>query len=279
MTGDLCHIGRTIGRLPGSTMALAAVGLAVFAMGGTDAATQTPADPLPRTVDGKPDLSGFWQAFGTAHWDIQDHVAQPGPPEVGAIGAIPGGFGVVVGNTIPYQPWAAKQKQENFENRWAADPEIKCYLPGVPRATYLPYPFQIVQSTNKIVMIYEFARANRTIHLDQVPPMPVDTWMGHSVGRWEGDTLVVTVDSFRGETWFDRAGNFHSNALRVVERFTPAGSNHLDYEVTIDDPQVFTRSWTMRMPLYRRMDERMRLFEYRCVEFSEELIYGQWKKR
>jgi hypothetical protein len=260
-------------------MALTAVGMVVVVAAGTGAGMQAPGGELARTVDGRPDLNGFWQALGTAHWDVQDHVAQAGPPQLGAIGAIPGGFGVVVGDTIPYQPWAARQKQENFENRWTADPEIKCYLPGVPRATYLPYPFQIVQSTNKVMIIYEFARANRTIHLDEVPPMPVDTWMGHSVGRWEGDTLVVTVNSFRGDTWFDRAGNFHSNALQVVERYTAVGSNHLDYEVTIEDPQVFTRSWTMRMPLYRRMDERMRLFEYRCVPFSEELIYGQWEKR
>ena len=148
-------------------------------------------------------------------------------------------------------------------------------MPGIPRATYMPFPFQIVQSMTKIMMVYEFAGAQRTIHLDEVTETyPIDTWMGHSRGRWEGDTLVVEVNSFNDRTWFDRAGNFHSNALLVVERFTPGGADRIDYEATIEDLNVFTRPWTIRMPLYRRQAAHMQLLEFKCVEFSEELLYG-----
>jgi hypothetical protein len=186
----------------------------------------------PRTADGKPDLNGIWQALNTANWDIQEHAARPGQVvALGAVGAVPAGLGVVEGNEIPYLPAAAAKKKENFENRLTADPEIKCYLPGVPRATYMPYPFQIVQTPNHILMAYEYAGATRTIHMDMAPPSPADSWMGHSVGHWEGDTLVVDVTSLNDETWFDRAGNFHSDALHVVERYTPLSPERVnDFE-------------------------------------------------
>jgi len=243
-------------------------------------AVQAPADQIPRTWDGHPDLSGIWQAVGTAHWDVQDHAAQPGPMwELGAIGAIPAGLGVVEGREIPYQPWAAAKKKENFQSRRTDDPEAKCYLPGVPRATYLPFPFQIVPGTNKIMVLYEFAGANRVIHMDEGPPTPVDTWMGYSVGRWAGETLVVDVTGFNDQTWFDRAGNFHSEALRVVERYTPISPYHLNYEVTIEDSKVFTRPWKISMPLYRRMDKNVQLLEFRCIPFAEELLYGHLRKQ
>ena len=230
---------------------------------------------LPRTADGKPDLSGVWQAAGSAHWDIEPHAAYASRlPETGAIGAAPGGQGIVEGGTIPYRPEALAQKRKNFENRRTRDPEANCYLPGVPRATYMPFPFQIVQGTDKVFIGYEYGSANRVVHLDEVPESPVDTWMGHSLGRWEGDTLVVDVSAFNGQTWFDRAGNFHSAALRVVERYTPLTPYHLQYEATIDDPETFTRPWTISLPLYRRMEERMRLLEFKCIPFAEELLYG-----
>ena len=231
---------------------------------------------LPRAWDGHPDLNGIWQAIGTAHWDIQDHAASAGPPETGAIGAVPPGIGVVVGGEIPYQPWAFEQKQRNFDNRYTDDPEIRCYLPGVPRATYLPYPFQIIQGTDKIMIVYGFAEANRTIHMDKdnPEPAPIDTWMGRSHGYWDGDTLVVEVAGFNGQSWFDRAGNFASDTLRVTERYTPLGPDALLYEATIEDPNVFTRPWEIRMPLYRRLEEDIRLLEFKCVEFAEELLYG-----
>ena len=238
-------------------------------------------EEFPLAYDGHPDLSGIWQAIGTAHWNLQDHQASAGPPELGAIGATPPGMGVVVGGEIPYQPWALDQKRQNFENRQTEDPETKCYLPGVPRATYLPYPFQILQGTNKIMIVYGFAEANRTIHMDKEnpAPAPIDSWMGRSHGRWEGDTLVVDAAGFNGQAWFDRAGNFASDTLRVVERYTPNGPNALDYEATIEDPNVFTGSWKIAMPLYRRLEENAQVLEFKCVEFSEELLYGHLRKR
>ena len=229
-----------------------------------------------RSWDGNPDLNGIWQAIGTAHWDLQDHEASAGLPEMGAIGAIPPGQGVVVGGEIPYQDWALEKKQENWANRPGADPETKCYLPGVPRATYLPYPFQILQGTGKIMIVYGYAEANRTIHMDKETPeaAPLDTWMGRSHGRWEGNTLVVDAQDFNGEAWFDRAGNFASSSLKVTERYTPISPDAMMYEATIEDPAVFTRSWQISMPLYRRLETNARVVEYKCVEFSEEILYG-----
>ena len=184
------------------------------------------------------------------------------------------------GNEIPYQPLALEQKQRNSENRYTDDPEIKCFLPGVPRATYLPYPFRIIQGDQKIMLVYGFAEANRTIHMDKAnpEPAPIDTWMGRSHGRWDGDTLVVDVAGFNGQAWFDRAGNFASSALHVVERYTPMGPNALIYEATIEDPTVFTAPWTIRMPLYRRLEENVQVLEFKCVEFTEDLIYGHLRK-
>ena len=240
-----------------------------------------------------PDLSGIWQALNTANWDIQTHGARaalavvPGPAgdvpaapvlALGAIAGVPGGLGVVEGNEIPYQPWAAAKKKENFDNILTRDPEVKCYLPGLPRAMYMPYPFQIIQGTNKIMTVFEFASANRVIHMDKVGPSLDDSWMGNSIGRWEGDTLVVDVTNLLENTWFDRAGNFHSDALHLVERFTRIDPNTIDYEVTIEDPKVFTRPWKMRMPLYRRLEKDVQLTEYKCVEFVEELVYGHLRK-
>ncbi len=258
-----------------------AIVFAALLFGGGQAIAQDGAAGFPRDWAGRPDLNGIWQAIGTAHWDIQDHPAMPGPTAFGAIGAVPPGQGVVVGNEIPYQPWALEQKQQNFANRYTEDPEIRCYLPGVPRATYLPYPFQIIQGTGKIMIVYGFADANRTIHMDKEDPQPapIDSWMGRSHGRWDGDTLVVDVAGFNGQAWFDRAGNFASSSLRVTERYTPLDVNSLMYEATIEDPQVFTEPWTMRMPLYRRLEADVRMLEYKCVEFAEEIVYGHLRRR
>ena len=256
------------------------------------AGQQTPAPP--RMADGKPNLNGIWQTLSTANDDIQSHAARPalavtagplGPVPalpvlaLGAEGGIPSGLGVVEGDAIPYRPDQAAKKKENFDNSLARDPLVKCYLPGVPRANYIPYPFQIVQGTNNIMMVYEFAGGTRTIHLDKVPPAPADTWMGHSLGRWEGDTLVVDVRNFNDQTWFDRAGNFHSDALHVVERYTLASPYHINYEVTIEDPKVFTRPWKMSMPLYRHVETNAQLMEYKCTEFVEELLLGVYRKQ
>ena len=236
-----------------------------------------------------PDLTGVWQALTTANWDLEGHAAAPSPfPRLlGAMGAVPAGQGVVEGNAIPYQPWALAKKQENAKNRLTVkldeslaidqsvgDPESKCFLPGVPRATYMPFPFQMIQGDRQIMMVYEFASAARTIYMENHQTSQVDSWMGWSNGRWEGDTLVVDVTGFNDLTWFDRAGNFHSDALHVVERYTPISPHHLMYEATIEDPKVFTRPWTIRMPLYRRIEANVRLLEFKCVEFAEEYLYG-----
>jgi hypothetical protein len=253
------------------------------------------APQVPRRTDGKPDLSGIWQANNGAYWDLVTHtarpmVAQPGvykdvpvlaAPVValGAVGWVPPDFGVVDGDEIPYQPWAAKRKQENVDHWLDRDPEIRCYLPGVPRAMYMPYKFQIIQGTNKILMVFEFAGAQRTLHLDEVDPYPADAYMGHSVAKWEGDTLVVDVSRFTAQTWFDRAGNFHSDALHVVERYTPIGRDAFRYEATIEDPKVFTRPWKISMPIYRRLEANAQLMEFRCQEMAEETALGHLRKQ
>ena len=283
----------------GSKMSVAlvlAAAAAVVAMSMTRTAGQ--AVRSERTVDEKPNFSGIWQANNEANWDLEAHAArpgmvtQPGPypfsfAEVpaapvlalGAAGGVPGSIGVVEGDgQIPYLPEAAAIKQENAAHWIDRDPELKCYLPGIPRAMYMPYPFQIVQSTNKIQMAYAFTSTARTIHLDDVAGPPDDTYMGHSVGRWEGDTLVVDVTNFNGRNWFDRAGNFHTAALRLEERFTPISPDAIQYEVTIEDPNVFARPWRISMPIYRRLEPNIQLLEYRCIEFVEEFLYGHVRK-
>jgi hypothetical protein len=253
---------------------------AVLWFGGARSSGQSAGYQAPRTPDGKPNLNGIWQAVNTANWDIQDHAARPGPTvSLGAAFAVPPGVGVVEGNEIPYKPEALAKKRANAANWMTLDPEVKCYLPGIPRATYQGYPFQIVQSPSNVLMAYEFANASRMIYMDRTEESPVDFWMGWSRGRWEGETLVVDVTGFNDQTWFDRAGNYHSDALHVVERYTATGPDHLWYEATIEDPKVFTRPWKMSMPLYRRKDKNPRLLEYICVEFVEELMYGHLKKQ
>jgi hypothetical protein len=252
--------------------------IAAFALGGVAIAAE--AYKAPRTADGKPNLNGIWQTLSTANWDLQEHAARSGGViALGAIGAVPAGLGVVEGGEIPYLPAAAAKKKENFANRLATDPEVRCYMPGVPRATYMPYPFQIVQTPAAILIAYEYAGATRTIYMGKAPPNPADSWMGHSVGHWEGDTLVVDVTGQNDETWFDRAGNFHSDTLHVTERYTPLGPDTLSYEATIEDPKVFSRPWKIGMPLYRHVEKNAQLLEFKCVEFVEELMYGHLRKQ
>ncbi|HEV3200167.1 MAG TPA: hypothetical protein VGZ73_19820 [Bryobacteraceae bacterium] len=218
--------------------------------------------------------------MNTANWDLQEHAARPGLViALGAEGAEPGGLGVVEGGEIPYLPAGKEKKKANFEQRLTADPEIKCYLPGVPRATYMPYPFQIFHSAKAIFFAYEYDGAVRNIFLKDPGPAPADSWMGQSVGHWEGDTLVIDVTGLDERTWFDRAGDFHSDALHVVERYTPLGPDTLSYEATIEDPKVFSRPWKIKMPLYRHVEKDARLMEFKCVEFAEELMYGQFSKK
>ncbi|MBI3046732.1 MAG: hypothetical protein HYY76_00320 [Acidobacteria bacterium] len=246
-----------------------------------------PQSQIPRTPDGKPDLNGIWQAMNTANYDLEDHGAGPSPVLVtGAIGAILPGESVVEGGRIPYRPEALAQRNENRRNsapgkpgrNLEADPELNCFLPGVPRATYLPHPFQIFQSPKVIWIVYQYSYARREVPLDNPTEAPYESWMGWSNGRWEGDTLVVDVTGFNGQTWFDRAGNYHSDALHVIERYTPISAYHLLYEAMIEDPKVFTRPWKISMPLYRRIDRNVRLLEFKCPELVEELHLGEYRK-
>lgn len=238
------------------------------------------ARPIPRMPDGKPNLTGLWQALGTAYWDIRDHSAQAGPfYQLGAIGAIPAGQGIVEGGEIPYTPEAAARQKENFQNRMKLDPEVLCYMPGIPRAHYMPYPFQIIQSQRDIAFAYEFATANRVVNMGPPKKAVVDTWMGTSNGHWEGDTLVVDVTGLNGNSWFDRAGNFQTDGIHIVERFTLDGPDHLNYEATIEDKNIYTRPWKLSTVLYRRKEKGAQLNEFKCVEFAEELIYGHLTKK
>jgi len=246
----------------------------------------------PRATDGHADLNGIWQAMVTADIDVQDHDAQAGPHSdvMGAYGAWPGGQGIVEGGEIPYRPEALARKKENAEKRMVVhmtndpsrhdtgDPELKCFRPGVPRANYMPFPFQIVQGRDSVVIVYEFANALRTIYMDDKKEAPADSWMGWSTGRWDGDTLVVNTTGFVPYTWFDRAGDFHSDALHVVERYTPVSPYHIMYEATIEDPNVFTRPWKVRFPLYRRMEKNIQLMDFNCVEFVEGMMYDKYRK-
>ena len=219
---------------------------------------------MPRTPEGKPDFSGVWQALTTASWDIQNHNSDL----AGYLG-VPPGKGIVDGNEIPYKPDALAQKKKNYEKRDTEDPAFaKCYLPGIPRANYMPYPFEIVQNPSQVGFRYEFARATRVVDLTGHSREWLEGWpdfyMGDSRGKWEGDTLVVDVRKLDERTWFDHAGNFHTENLHVVERYTPIDRDHIQYEATIEDPNVFTRPWKISMPLYRILDKNAEIFEWDC---------------
>ena len=280
--------------LRGFITAIAAAGVGALVAATTlPLAGQTAAYRAPRTPDGKPDLNGIWQAVNEANYDLETHMARPamqlragpyGPVPatpvlaLGAVGAVPPGMGVTDG-PIPYKPEALAKKKNNQEHWLDKDPEIKCYLPGVPRATYMPYPFQLLQSQSAIFLAYEYAGAVRNVYLKDPGPAPIDSWMGQSVAHWEGETLVIDATGFNEDSWLDRAGNFHSDALHVVERYTRVAPDALNYEATIDDSKVFTKPWKISMPLYRRLEKNAQLMDFKCVEFVEELLYGQWRKK
>ena len=266
---------------------------AALAGGVLSSTGQTARYRAPR-IDGKPDLNGIWQTLNEADYDLEGHAARPamalrqgpyGPVPaapvlaLGAVGAVPPSLGVVEGDEIPYKPEALAVKKENRQNWLSRDPEIKCYLPGVPRATYIPQPFQIFENAHEIFIAYQYDGAVRNIYLKDPGPAPVDSWMGQSVGHWEGDTLVVDVTGFNDKSWFDRAGNYHSDALHVIERYTRTSPDIISYQATIEDPHVFTRPWKISMPLYRRQEKNAQLLEFKCVEFVEELLYGTLRKK
>jgi hypothetical protein len=238
-----------------ASVLLVAIGLSANETAGALTGTE------PRTADGKPNLQGIWQVHNRAAYDLEDHDAKLG---------VPPGRGVVEGGGIPYQPWAAAKKAENFSRRQAADPLVKCYMPGVPRIMYMEYPFHIFQSREQIAILFEWSQVFRLIYTNgSAAPAGIDFWMGDSRGHWEGDTLVTTVTNHNDKTWFDMAGNFHSDALRLVERYTLTDADTIRYEVTIEDPKVFTRPWTIVMPLQRQKDID-RVLEYQCNAEAEE---------
>ncbi len=235
--------------------------VAILWLASTPAFAQAQGGAVPRTADGKPDFSGVWQVLNAAAWNIQDHPAEKG---------VPGGQGVVDGNEIPYLPAALAKKNENFKNRLTADPVSKCYLPGAPRIMYMPFPFQIFQTPTYIAMVFEYVHAVRHVYMNsQHLAGPIEWWMGDSRGRWDGDTLVVDVVHFNADTWFDSVGNHHSEALHLVERYSLVDRDHINYEVTVEDPKVFSRPWKMSMPLYRRVDRNVQILDYECHAFDE----------
>jgi len=233
-------------------------------------------------IAGRPNMNGIYQAINTANWNLEDHSASATAFwQLGAMFAVPAGQTVLIDNngTIPYTPAGLKKRAENQAGWPKSDPEAKCYMPGLPRASYMPYPFQIVQGQKDILFVYEYASSNRIVHMSNHTEAPVDSWMGWSNGKWDADTLVIETEGFNDQSWFDRAGNHHSEALKVTERFSMQGDNVLMYEARMEDPKTFTRPWTIRMPLYRRLEPNVQLLEFKCVEFSEELLYGDLKKK
>jgi len=293
-----------------ATIAAAAV---VVSLSVTPIAGQAPAAPAPAAGQGRaagagrgaaaapaarlarigkaPNINGIYQAINSANWSLEDHSAADLKQfwQLGAIAAMPAGMTVIDGDgKIPYKPEALKVREANRKGWPKTDPEAKCYMPGIPRANYMPYPFQIVQGNKDILFVYEFASANRIVHMNSKSESPVDSWMGWANGRWQGDTLIITNDGFNEHSWFDRAGNHHGNQLKVEERFTPRGEagaaagtgpTALWYEATMTDTETFTRPWKISMYLYRKLEPNAQLLEFKCVEFSEELLYGDLKKK
>ena len=243
----------------------------------------TPAKPARAArIAGQPNINGVWQAMNSANWTLEAHSAEAlkGFWQLGSLAAIPAGQSVIDGDgKVPYKPDALAKRDANRAGWPKSDPETNCYLPGIPRATYMPFPFQIIQGNNEIIIAYPFASASRIIHMTDVGESPADAWMGWSRARWEGDTLVVNVTNQIDQTWFDRAGNFHSEALTVVERYSPVSADVIQYEATMTDPKVFTRPWKISLPLYRHLEKNAQVLEFKCVPFAEELVYGHLRKK
>jgi hypothetical protein len=233
----------------------------------------------PATLGGHPNLNGVWQVLEVADWDPRPHDAGQAPAAgdvLGALEAVPPSLGVLVGDTdIPYKADAKGQYEKNRMSAPKADPEAACYLPGIPRATYIQHPFQIIQAADgDMLMAYQYAAANRLIKMGKVGIPPIDTWMGTSYGNWEGNTLRVVTLSQNGMTWMDRVGDYLSNNATVTERFTLIDHDHIRYDVTVDDPSVFSKSWKMSMILYRRVESNAQILDFRCVPFADLLVYG-----
>lgn len=267
--------------------------LMVLILPGLSAAVQG-AD-VPRSKDGKPDMNGIWQTMNEANWSLEMQSAQHAPMlrqgpmgplaatdvlKLGAVIAVPPSMGFIKGGgEIPYNE-AARAKRADLRKDWVnQDPEVKCYLPGVPRATYMAYPFQIFQTPDRVFIAYQYAGAVRDIAMEDPGEAPINTWMGWSHGKWEGDTLIVEVTGLNDRSWLDRTGTHHSESMTVTERYMMTGPDHIRYQATITDPEVFEAPWTIEMVLYRRMEQDFEMLEFKCVEFVEELLYGEWRRK
>ena len=253
----------------------------ISVLGCTQEQSSEPSIAAPVISSDPPDLSGIWQTMNTASWNLEGHTASKMPVTniLGALGGIPAGMSVVEGGEIPYLREALEKRDQNRSDWTNLDPVAKCYIPGVPRSTYMPWPFQILQTDTEIFVAYEFGSNSRTIFMDRPgTEAPLPSWMGYSLGHWEGETLVVNVTKQVPDTWLDASGNYHGPNLVVEERYTLIDENHMQYEATIDDPDVFSRPWKIKIPLYRRMEDGARLLEYKCVEFGEDLLYDHLRK-
>jgi hypothetical protein len=225
------------------------------------------ADKIPRLPSGRPDFSGIWQTTSPADYDLEPHAARRDAPP---------GRGVVEGAAIPYLPEALAQRQRNFERRQALDPHLKCWVLGVPRSVYYPEPFQIFQRDRDLTLLHQFGHQVRTIHTNgSLHPLEADQefWLGDSRGHWEGDTLIVDVTDFNDETWLDRAGNFHSNKLHVIERWRYLDANTIEYRATLEDPEVYSRPWNIAVTLFRDRDQNAQLIEDYCYTLEYEQYY------
>ena len=247
--------------------------------GGKNAAPAAKPGPFHRLPDGKPDLQGIWTAgtFAAAD-DVEDHLTERFQ--------IRAGKGIIVDppdGKIPYQDWARQRKQDLFAHHMYEDPEAHCTLSGVPRQMYAPFGFQIFQPSGAVVIFFEAFHAWRIINLNGSPHAPeaIKMYEGDSRGHWEGDTLVVDVTNQNDKTWFDMAGNFHSDQIHVVERMTPVNADTIDYKATITDPKTYTRPWTIQFPINRNKRAGYELMEFACVEGEEDLQHytaGEGKK-
>jgi hypothetical protein len=220
--------------------------------------------------DGHADLTGIWEAFGAPAGDsIEARNAAWGiRATLGSVTDPPGGL-------LPYKPEAVAKRNANFKNRAQLDSTNKCYMPGVPRLMYMGYPFQIFQSSKFVIVASEYMHTYRTIYVDGSKHLDsVDFYDGDSRGHWEGDTLVVDVTNFNDQTWFDKAGNYHSDALHVVERFTRTSADTMTYTASVEDPKVFTRAFTITVPMFRHTETNARLLEYECQSYREDEASG-----
>jgi len=237
----------------------------ILPLSSVSAATAT-IGKIPRLANGKPDFSGIWQAISAADFDLEPH----GPRK-----DAPPGQGVIEGDFIPYLPKALEQKKKNFAARATEDPRSKCFTLGVPRGIYYPEPFQIFQQARDLTILHQFGHSVRTVHTNGTdhPLVPNDWWLGDSRGHWEGDTLVVDVKHFNDETWLDRAGNFHSDSLHVVERWKYLDPNTIEYKATLEDEQVYSRPWTINVLLHRHREKNFQLIENYCYTLDYDQYY------